>query len=200
ARDNKGRIFLQGGVPNDPIGGVAAGIKKPYLCMYDPATDRLYQLSINIEGPGHDDYTSPYVLVSNATGDRLFACSMFGRYVMDFDLSSIALNRADPLANGSIRVRHIPLGVPEGKRGGDQHAGVLGLDGCFYFNSDDQLMRYCPGEGKVENLGVIELPPEIKIGSSQGACVAPDGTLYMKFLYPYKLLRFPQLTAPRGGK
>jgi hypothetical protein len=197
-RDSKGRVFMHGGTPRDPFGGVPAGAKRPYLTMYDPATDRLYSLAIEVDGPEADAYTAPYVLVANATGDHLFACSMFGKYVMDFDLNSISLNRSDPLANGSIRVRHISMGVPEGKQGGDQHAGVLGKDGCFYFNSDDQLMRYDPKEQKVENLGTIELPPDIKIGSSQGACVAPDGTLYMKFLYPYKLLRFSGLTAPRG--
>lgn len=195
--DRRGRIFAQGAGPT--------GAKTPYLYMYDPVTDRLSQLAVHVEGPGAGDYLDPYVLVTSREGDRLFGCAIGGKYVMDFDLASIALDRANPLANGSICCTHIPEGVPAGQAGGDQHAGALGNDGCFYFNSDhykvdNKLLRYDPYRRVVDNLGDIELPGGSKAhGSSQGATVAPDGTLYLKYIAPYELLRFPGLTGRKGA-
>ena len=191
AIDKNGRVFAHGGTP--------PGAETPYIFMYDPQTDQLLQLAVIIDGPGAKDYLYPYVMVSSAEGDHILACTIGGKYVMDFDLNSITLDRSNPLANGSIHCKHIPEGVPDGKPGGDQHAGTLGKDGCFYFNSDHILMRYNPYMHVVENLGTIEVSKGEKLGSSQGACVAPDGTLYMKFIYPYEIIRFPKLTARRGN-
>lgn len=87
--------------------------------------------------------------------------------------------------------RHISI-TPNG----NQRAGVVGKDGRFYFANNELLFRYDPAQRKLENLGAIETEfgPHIY---AQGAAVSDDGTLYLKYLFPYRLLRFPGLTAAK---
>jgi len=194
AIDAKGRVFAHGGMP-DPsdLGWRAPGANTPYLCMYDPETDRLYQLSVKVEGPGADAFMSPYVTV--AAGDRLFANAIFGKYLMEYDLTSIAINRDNPMANGSIVCRHVAAVTPAG----NQRTGVMGKDGRYYFANDRAVFRYDPATRTLENLGEIETTFTSDV-YPQGACVSKDGTLYLKYLFPYRLIRFSKLTAPRGGR
>lgn len=188
--DAKGRVFIAGApLPGDAGAGA--------MTMYDPQTDRLYQLSIIVEGGDPMEYKSPYVLVSNADGTRLLGAAMSTKYVLDYDLSSVKLQANNPHVNGTITCRLSGEIKP-----GDTHAGTLGRDGCFYFNSGNLLYRYNPQTRAAEELGTIA-PPNNRDGltvHSQGAATGPDGTLYMKFLYPYQVLAFDKLTAPKGGK
>lgn len=193
AIDPKGRVFAHGGMPdNADLGWRAPGATTPYLCMYDPETDRLYQLAVLVEGPGARDYMSPYVLVTCTDGKRLFGSAVFGKYLMEFDLTSITLNRDNPMANGSIVCRHVAEVTPAG----NERAGVVGKDGCYYFANDTLLFRYDPERRVLDNLGKIDTGFGIHI-YPQGAAVAPDGTVYLKYLFPYRLIRFPQLSAPK---
>ena len=194
AIDKQGRVFTHGGGTTEVnYGWIPTGAKTPYLCMYDPATDKLYQLAVTTEGPGADEYAWPYVLVASADGKRLFGAAIGGKYVFDFDLDSISLDGDNPMANGSI-VCHLDAEVTPP---GNQRAGVVGQDGCFYIANGRLLFRYDPARRTVENLGEIETEfgPNIY---PQGACVGSDGTLYLKHLFPYRIMRFPQLTAPKG--
>ncbi len=187
ALDANGRVFGPG--------GVLPGQDTPSLFMYDPTTDKLSQLAVMLTGLAAD-YRTPYVLVPNAAGNRLFGCAIGGKYVMDFDLNTIMLDDKTPLANGSILCRHPAAVTPPG----DQHAGTLGQDGCFYFPNDGKLMRYDPTHKRVDDLGAIEVPDGGRLGNPQGACVGPDGTLYLQYIIPYQLLVFPKLTVPGGEK
>jgi sugar lactone lactonase YvrE len=194
--DRHGRVFIEGGTPNAPFGWLPTGAKTPYLCMYDPDTDRLYQLAVTVEGPGADEYMAPYVLVAGVDVERLFANAVGGKYLMEFDLNSISLDRNNPMANGSIVCRHVSEVTPAG----NQRAGVVGKDGCYYFANTRLLFRYDPVRRTLENLGEIEDPSFGPNVYPQGAAVGPDGTLYLKHLFPYRIIRFPQLTAPRGAR
>ena len=179
----------------DPKGRVFGTGRPGIIWMYDPGADALYDLAVNTRGPG--EFVNPYVFAVSADGSRLFGAAIKGEYVMDFDLASIDLNAKAPGANGTIACTHAgPLNK------GDQHAGVVGVDGCFYFNSTQTLYKYDPAARAVHDLGLITIKgqPDFKPEHSQGACVTADGTLYMKFIYPYQVLRFDKLTTPAEGK
>ncbi|MHB9108232.1 MAG: NHL repeat-containing protein [Armatimonadota bacterium] len=187
--DAKGRVFAMGApLPGDTSPGA--------VTMYDPATDKLNQLAVTVDGDPKE-YRTPYVIVMNADGTKLLGAAMSCKYVLEYDLSTVKLNNANPYANGSITCR-----LAAGITPGDTHAGTLGKDGCFYFNSGATLYRYNPAARTAEEVGTIA-PPNNRDGAtvhSQGAAVGPDGTLYMKFIYPYQVLAFDKLTAPKGGK
>jgi len=189
AIDAKSRVFIVGApLPGDTAAGA--------MTMYDPATDKLYQLAVTVDGDGKA-YGAPYVIVMNADGTKLLGAAANCKYVEEYDLSTIKLTTADPDANGSITCRLAAEIKP-----GDTHAGTLGKDGCFYFNSSASLYRYDPKTSIAEELGTIDPPNSRDRGQvyAQGATVGPDGTLYMKFLYPYQVLALNKLTAPKGGK
>jgi hypothetical protein len=194
AKDAQGRVFTHGGMPaRNDLGWRAAGAGTPYLCMYDPLTDRLYQLAVLIEGPEPEAYAAPYVLIAGAEGKRLFGNAVGGKYLMEFDLTSIALGGDNPLANGSIVCRHAARVEPQG----NQRTGVVGKDGRYYFVNSDLLFRYDPARRALDNLGRIDTAFGRHI-TPQGSAVAPDGTLYLKYIYPYQIIRFPRLTSPEG--
>jgi len=186
--DAKGRVFIVGApLPGDDSPGA--------MTMYDPQTDRLYQLAVNVDGDPKA-YGSPYVIAMNADGTKLLGAAANCKYVLEYDLSTVRLNNANPFANGAVTCRLAAEIKP-----GDTHAGTLGKDGCFYFNSGAILYRYDPATRAAEEVGIIA-PPNNRDGAtvySQGAA-GPDGTLYMKFIYPYQVLAFDKLTAPKGGK
>lgn len=187
--DAKGRVYVMGApLPGDNAPGA--------VTMYDPGTDKLYQLAVTVDGDPKA-YVAPYVIVMNADGTKLLGAAMGCKYVLEYDLSTIKLNNASAFANGSITCRLAAEIKP-----GDTHAGTLGKDGCFYFNSSASLYRYDPAARTAEELGTIDPPNSRDRGQvyAQGAEAGPDGTLYMKFLYPYQVLAFDKLTAPRGGK
>ncbi|HON06214.1 MAG TPA: hypothetical protein P5065_06855 [Candidatus Ratteibacteria bacterium] len=192
AIDNYGRVFGTG----------RAGI----IWMYDPLIDSLYDLSVKLEGPG--EYKDPYVMVISKNNKKIFACAIGGDYVMEFDLASIEFSNKKNDTNGSIICRHYAISGPDGLKGGDQHAGVLGKDGCFYYTNvvdkTPYLMRYNPDRKKTECLGIIRVKnhPDLNPLYAQGACVLSDGTIYMKFIsagggkmMPYSIVRFNKLSA-----
>ncbi|MCM8815552.1 MAG: hypothetical protein NC931_06205 [Candidatus Omnitrophica bacterium] len=191
--DKKGRVFGTG--------------RPGIIWMYDPEKDRLYDLSVRLEGQGK--YKDPYAMVISKDGNRIFAVAIGGEYVMEFDLSSISLVATDPDTDGSIKCFHVDKSYPEeAGKPGDQHAAVLGKNGCFYFpNVIDRtpyLMKYDPWKKKVECLGVIRIKgnPELEPLYAQGACTTDDGTIYMMFIsagsgkrMPYSIVRFNKLSA-----
>ncbi len=200
AIDQRGRVFTHGGMPNDRHGWRPVGADTPYLCMYDPETDRLYHLAVIVEGPEPEAYAVPYVLAAGADGNRLFGNATGGKYLMEFDLTTLTLDSENPMANGSIICRHVAE-VPRGDRPHNQRAGVVGKDGRYYFVSRNRLFRYDAAERVLDEMGEIddatfELTPRPYTCIPQGAAVAPDGTLYLKYIYEYRIIRFPQLTAP----
>ncbi|HOJ31532.1 MAG TPA: hypothetical protein PK165_06735 [bacterium] len=196
AIDWKGRVFGTG--------------RPGIIWMYDPETDRLYDLIVKIEGPGQ--YKDPYAMVASSDGKKIFACAIGGEYVMEFDLSTICFTSASEDADGFIICRHVGKSYPENeKKQGDQHTGVLGKDGCFYFpnviDKTPYLMRYNPEKVRVECLGIIRIKgnPDLKPLYAQGACTTTDGTIYMKFisagagkLMPYSIVRFNKLSTKPG--
>ncbi len=194
AIDNYGRVFGTG--------------RPGIIWMYDPLTDRLYDLAVKLEGPGK--YVDPYAMVISKDGRKIFACAIGGDYVMEFDLASIRFTDRRPDTDGSIVCRHPAPSGPEGVRGGDQHAGVLGKDGCFYYpnvaNRTPYLMKYDPEKKKTECIGIMQIKgqPDFKPLYAQGACVVNDGTIYMMFIsagggkmMPYSIVRFQRLSANR---
>ncbi|MGB9642302.1 MAG: hypothetical protein ACPL3Q_03750 [Candidatus Ratteibacteria bacterium] len=195
AIDWKGRVFGTG--------------RPGIIWMYDPETDRLYDLFVKLEGPGQ--YKDPYVMVISLDGKKIFACAIGGEYLMEFDLATISFASKTSDTDGSIICRHVGKSYPVNeKKPGDQHAGVLGKDGCFYFpnviDKTPYLMKYNPENRKVVCLGIIAVKgnPDCKPLYAQGACTTDDGTIYMKFIsagagkqMPYSIVRFNKLSAKR---
>jgi len=193
AIDRKGRVFGTG--------------RQGIIWMYDPSDDRLYDLQVTLEGPGK--YADPYAIALSDDGNKIFGCAINGEYVMEFDLSTIAIRTDIPGADGTIVCRNRARSIPEPLQPGDQHSGVLGTDGCFYFpntiGDKCYMIRYDPRRPeKVENLGVIKVKghPELKPLYVQGMCTLPDGTIYMKFisygkLMPYSIMKFARLSRTR---
>ncbi|MCM8763827.1 MAG: SMP-30/gluconolactonase/LRE family protein [Candidatus Omnitrophica bacterium] len=193
AIDNKGRVFGTG--------------RPGIIWMYDPKTDRLYDLTVKLDGPGQ--YRDPYAMIVSNDGNKIFAVAIEGEYVMEFDLSSISLTDRRPDTDGSITCFNVDKSYPEeAGKPGDQHTAVLGKNGCLYFPNviykTPYLMRYDPEKKKVECLGIIRIKgnPELEPLYAQGACVTNDGTIYMMFIsagsgkrMPYSIVRFNKLSA-----
>jgi len=193
AIDKRGRVFGTG--------------RPGIVWMYDPETDRLYDLAVRLNGPG--TYKDPYAMIISNDGDKIFAVAIGGEYVMEFDLSSISFSDRNPDTDGSIICYHAGKSFPEqAGKPGDQHTAVCGKDGCLYFpnviDKTPYLMRYDPEKKSVECLGIIKVKgrPELNPLHAQGACTTKDGTIYMKFisagagkLMPYSIVRFNRLSA-----
>ena len=199
--DPKGRVF--GMMWPDNVVGMEHGV-----WMYDPEADKVHFLAVKPEGEGQ--YQAPYVIVLSADGKTIFGCAFDGgEYVMEFDLDSINLEPDGPGFDGTITCRNVCRSIPEPFKPGDQHGGVLGKDGCFYYtnnvktNESAHLIRYDPRKKAIEDLGLIAVKgqPDLIRPYMQGACVAPDGTLYLKFIYkPYCIMKFDKLTSPDRSK
>lgn len=185
AIDSQGRVF---------------GAGSHGLWMYEPRADRLYDLAVELKGP--EPYQAPYAIVASADGLKIFGCALNGLYVMEFDLTTIRMEARDPGTHGTITCRNVTRSIPEPFPPGDQHAGTLGKDGCFYFanlsTGGVHLIRYNPSNERVEDLGVITIKGHqgTKPQHAQGACVGLDGTLYLKFIYDYCIVSFDKLTQP----
>jgi len=193
----------------DAYGRVFGTGRSGIIWMYDPETDMLYDLLVKLEGPGQ--YKDPYAMVSSKDGKKIFACAIGGEYVMEFDLSTISFSEKSPDTDGSIVCRHVCLSYPEGvSKPGDQHAGVLGKDGCFYFpnviDKSPYLMKYDPEKKKTECLGEIKIKgnPDLKPLYAQGMCTTKDGTIYMMFIsagsgkqMPFSIVRFNKISVEK---
>lgn len=191
----------------DKKGNVFGTGRPGILWMYDPEADRLYDLAVRVKGPGQ--YKDPYAMIISKDGTKIFAVAIGGEYVMEFELSSISFHDKDPDTDGSIICWNVAKSYPEiAGKPGDQHAAVLGKDGCLYYpNVIDKipyLMKYDPRKKKTECLGIIKIKnnPELNPLHAQGACTTDDGTIYMKFisagrLMPYSIVRFNRLSAPK---
>ena len=189
AIDREGRVFDTG----------RSGI----IWMYDPETDGVYDLAVQIQGEG--EYRAPYVIVISADGKAIFGNAINGPYVMEFDLGSIDLTAREPGANGTIACTNVCRSVPEPLNPGDQHGGTLGKDGCYYFTNcpgsgaGAHLIRYDPERKAVEDLGEVTVKgqPDLARPYMQGACAGLDGTIYLKFIYkPYCIMAFDKLSSP----
>ena len=182
----------------DPKGRVFGCGRPGVLWMFDPETDKLSDLAVRYSGPG--SYVAPYVIVTGAGGKALYGGAP--TEIIAYDLASIRLEAPGketvPGTNGTIDCRSRAK-VPDPV---DLHAGAIGKDGCFYLANGQHVLRFNPKTDQCDDLGAITIDgkPLPARSSPQGACVAPDGTLYLKYIYPYSLMRFDKLTVPQGDK
>jgi len=176
----------------DPSGRVF-GVGRPGIVwMYDPEADQLYDLRVQVADGAA--YRNPYVMMISADGKQLLGAAIGGSAVFTYDLASIQLNDTTPGANGTITC------VPSGSiRPGDQHAGVIGQDGCFYICNDKELWKFDPRTRVATNLGVLTVTniPDQKIGTPQGAAIDGKGGLWLKYIYPYSVLRVEGMTTAK---
>lgn len=185
-----------------------------YLCRYDPATDHVEDLRIEVEGEG--GYVPPYVIAAGPNG-KLYGLAAGHPAVMEFDIDKV---RSGPFP--TVTVRNVAPGAPPGLPPEDIHAGVFGKDGRLYFpvNTTDPtdkarkpllvLMRFDPAAKKSEAVGIPRVTgfDESKVRGAyardakfelrymQGAAVGADGSLYLMGIYPQlHVACFPKLTA-----
>jgi hypothetical protein len=183
-----------------------------YLCRYDPATDYVEDLRIEVQGEG--EYVPPYV-IAMGPNNKLYGLAAGHPSVMEFDTDPV---RAGPFP--TITMRNVAPAAPAGLSADDIHAGVFGLDGRLYFpvNTTDPgtrkpllvIMRFDPKAGTSEPVGVPRVIDfeESKVKSAftrgekfelrymQGAAVGADGSLYLMGIYPQlHVACFPKLTA-----
>jgi len=203
AMDDRGRVYLVGRGQN--------------LCRYDPATDLVDDLAVEVQGPG--DYSAPYVLLRGPNG-KLHGIGTQHPWVMEFDIA-----KASGGDFPKVTMRNVAPTAPVGLPTLDIHSAVFGKDGRLYYplvtsHADPKrraerfllLMRFDPASGKTEVVGkprIVGLDEEkvkhayVRGGDryafdhTQGAAVGPDGTLYVMDIYPQlNVVVFPRLTAP----
>ena len=195
-----------------PDGVVYTVGRDGYLCRYDPATD--YVEDVRIEVAGEGGYVPPYVIAMGPNG-KLYGLAGGHGSVMEFDTDKV---RAGPFP--TVTMRNVAPAAPAGLSADDVHAGVFGHDGRLYFpvNTTDPvthkpllvLMRFDPASGKSEAVGVprvidfdeAKVKPtytrdaKFELRYMQGAAVGPDGSLYLMGIYPQlHVACFPRLTA-----
>lgn len=186
AIDPQGRVF-----------GPTRGDRAGHVYMYDPDDHRVYDLRVELEGPGQ--WSPPYVFTLSADGDTIYGARHPQGYISELDLTSIEMRDDLDTAHGTITARHTARAHPGNKR-----SGVLGADGNFYFANDGHVFRYDPDTREAEDLGQVTLAnhEDWRPHHSQGAAAAPDGTLYFKYLphrgsgMPYILVELEGFAAP----
>jgi streptogramin lyase len=186
------------------------------ICRYDPKSQLLDDVPIEIEGDG--DYTEPYVVLLGPDG-KLYGLRGGHDSVMQFDIDQYDATAKKPrvvlhnIAPASL------LGMPVL----DIHAAAFGQDGKLYWplvtaepskaaNRAARvlvIMRYDPVTKQTELVGKPQIEgldedhvrhtyireDKYNLDHMQGACVGPDGSLYLMDIYPQlNVACFPQLT------
>lgn len=202
----------------DPAGAVYTVGRGPYLCRYDPATDYVEDLRVEVDGEG--GYAAPYVIATGPNG-KVYGVAPGHPFVMEFDTE-----RVKPGAFPTIAVRNVAPSTPPGLPPDDIHSAVFGKDGRLYYplNTTDPgdgkgrrktlliIMRFDPATRKTEAVGVprvVDFDEEkvkhayirgdtFEFRHTQGAAVGADGSLYVLGIYPQMHVAcFPQLTAKK---
>lgn len=203
AMDAQGRVYMNG--------------RGQTLSRYDPETDYVEELTVEVQGEG--EYVAPYVLLSGPNG-KLYGIGTQHPWVMEFDIA-----KASGGDFPKVTVRNVAPTAPQGMPTLDIHSAVFGKDGRLYYPlvtsfADPKkrgerflvLMRFDPQKGRTEVVGkprIVGLDEEkvkhayVRGGDryvfdhTQGAAVGPDGTLYIMDIYPQlNVVVFPRLTAP----
>ena len=180
------------------------------LCRYNPETDYVDNLAIEVKGEG--DYETPYILHRGPNG-KLHGIGTAHPWVMEFTPT-----------RHSVLMRNITPAAPAGMPVLDIHSAVFGKDGKLYYplvtsQADPKkrgerfllIMRFDPETSKTEIVGkpnVIVDKEKVKhayvrgekyeFDHTQGAAIGADGSLYIMDIYPQlNVVCFPKLTAPR---
>jgi hypothetical protein len=209
---SSGRYFVI-----DRLGAVWTFGRGKTISRYDPEQQLVKDFPIKVEGEG--DYVEPYVIQLGPDG-KLYGLRGGHAGVMRFEIDEF-----DPTARKPhVVMRNIDSAAPPGLPNLDIHAAVFGQDGKLYWPlvtaepADAAkrasrvlvLMRLDLDTGLSELVGrpVVEGLDEDKVRHTyiredkyaldhmQGACVGPDGTLYLMDIYPQlNVACFPKLTA-----
>jgi hypothetical protein len=202
----------------DKDGAVYAPGRGNYLCRYDPKTNYVEDLLIEIDGPGY--YSAPYVVEVGPNG-KLYGAGTNHPWIMEFDIANYQKGLFP-----KVKMRNVAPSAPKGMPTNDIHAGVFGKDGQFYYplntvgpvkkggkaDAHLRIMRFDPVAGKTETVGIPDTSSldeskvkhayvrdvPYKLQYIQGAKVGADGTLYLMAIYPQlNVVEFPKLTAPK---
>ncbi len=199
ALDDRGRVYLIG--------------RGKHLCRYDPATDYVEDLPIEVQGEGEGEYTAPYVLLRGPKG-KLYGVGLSHPWIMEFTPGETKITMKN--------IAHAGLG---GLPVLDIHSAVFGKDDKLYYplvtsaatpkKAGERflvLMRFDPATSKTEVIGKPSFAgldedkvkhaylrgEKYRFEHTQGAAVGADGSLYIMAIYPQlHVVCFPRLTMPR---
>jgi hypothetical protein len=187
------------------------------ICRYDPDKQLVEDFPVKVEGEG--EYTEPYVVLLGPDG-KLYGLRGGHSGVMRFEIDTL-----DPAAREpQVIMRNVSPASPAGLPNLDIHAAAFGQDGRLYWPLVTAepaeaakrsarvltIMRLDLATGQSELVGrpQVEGLDEDKVRHTyiredkyaldhmQGACVGPDGTLYLMDIYPQlNVACFPRLTA-----
>lgn len=187
------------------------------ICRYDPEKQLVEDFPVKVEGGG--DYVEPYVVLLGPDG-QLYGLRGRHESIMRFEIDQF-----DPATkDAQVVMRNVAAAAPPGLPNLDIHAAAFGQDGRLYWPlvtaepADAAkrsarvlvIMRLDLASGQCELVGrpQVEGLDEDKVRHTyiredkyaldhmQGACVGPDGTLYLMDIYPQlNVACFPGLTA-----
>jgi hypothetical protein len=160
-----------------------------------PGEDKVDVLPLELPR-GQTNYAAPYTVAISADGKELLGIPIGGGPFQHYDIANPRAKR--------LRVSFGPPCAPAEMKGLDVHCGVLGKDGCFYYvvasNNQGYVGRYDLRARQVSWVKklVVTNRADDKVQYSQGAAVSADGTLWLMFIYPQRIVGLPGLT--KAGK
>ena len=160
------------------------------MVRYDPESDRLEEIPLELEGDAQYD-EPPYCVALDPERRILYGLPRFTPHLQAYDL--------DLTDDGKMRMRYAARYLPEPLANAVVHVGILDDAGRLYYTTREKgpeedfvhLMCYDPDRGDTRDLGVLRSSdrPEVCVGYIQGAAWGPDGTLYLtKIGKPYSLV------------
>jgi hypothetical protein len=158
------------------------------IVRYDPETDRLAEIPLELEGDAQ--YVPPYCVALDPQRHILYGLPRFTQDLQAYDL--------DLTPDGKMRMRHVARYLPEPMTSDIVHGAILDGAGRLFYTAKEKgkddvlhLMVYHPDRGATQDLGVLRSidPPDTPIGYIQGFAWGPDGTLYLtKIGRPYSVV------------
>ncbi len=171
---------------------------------YDAAASRMERVPLQFSGRGSYEVSTighgPYAMAANLDGSRFHGVGQSSGETYSFvpapqSLTVLLHGRADKPEPGRRVIYYTMAAAPDGNVYYTAAAVEEAPEGVLY------VLKLVTTAGRPEVVGrVAPIPPppgwqRRYRPQTQGATVAPDGTLYVMLAYPLRVLAFPRLAA-----